>query len=189
MKKSKYQISYTLKGPAPAGYRCELFPTKTAANSWLKKNKSKIYWHKLTETNPKSKKPKPLINFEPGDDYIKKVGTLQTHFETGMECMGLVFYEDGIHGPPNPNFDTTKPEGGGNFKFYGNYNAMTFINHGHVIQFPNGEKVGMLKDREFAQKDGYRLSFYPQGFSKAEWITLFASESVNVTIWIKKEKK
>lgn len=184
MKKDKYQISYTLKSPGLPGYHRELFKTKKEANSWFKKNKDEIYWHQLTECEPKSSMPRPIVKFEPNENFIKKTGTLQTYFETGMECLGLAFYEDGIHGSPNPDFNPSMPEGKNNFKYFSSHEGMTFIENGHILGLPNGERVGMLKDRDFAKRDGYRLSFYPQGFSKSEILELFYDETVKVTIWI-----
>lgn len=123
------------------------------------------------------------------DNYIKKVGTLGDHFETGMECMGLVFIEDGIFGPPNPNFDPSKPETrNSNFKHFSSYDALTFIHSGQIIEFPEPkQKVLMLKDIEFARKDGFNLSFYPRGFTKQELLEYFLLNT-KVTIWIPKDQ-
>lgn len=185
----KYQISYTLKNVKISKMGTEFFKTKKDASIWLKKNLEKIYWHQLTETNPKSKMPKPIVKFEPNEEFAVKHGKLQVHFETGMECLGLVFYEDGVHGPPNPNFDPSKPEDGYNFKNYSSYDGMNFIAHGQILQIGEGEKIAMMKDRDFAKRDGYRLSFYPQGFSRIELIKLFSKNSIKANLWVKKEKK
>lgn len=176
-----------MKLPAAPGYHYEFFKTKAEANEFIRANKSKIYWKSLSEINPKSKKPKPLFETEPVG-YMKKVGTLQTYFETGMECLGLVFYEDGVYGEPNPSFDPSKPESKENFSRYSSFAGVTFIDSGHVLKFPNGELVGMVKDRDFAKRDGYMLSFYPRGFSKDEWLDLFVLEDTKVTIWIKDQQ-
>lgn len=183
----KYQISYTLKDKAKPGMGQELFKSKKDASAWLKKNEKKLYWHQLTEINPKSKLPKPIVGFEPGDEYTFKLGTLQTYYETGMECMGLVFYEDGVHGGPNPNFDPSKPESKSNFRYYSSYDGLHFIETGMIVEI-NGQKIGMVKDRDFATRDGYRLSFYPAGFSRKELIELFSPENVEVRAWIKKKE-
>jgi len=188
-KKPKYQISYTLKDPSKPGFRREEFPTKTQANSWLKKHKDSLYWHQLTEINPKSKLPKPIIGFEPGQEYEMKQGTLQTYFETGMESLGLVFYEDGVYGGPNPDFDPSKPESRSNFKFYASYDGLHFLQSGQILQIENGPKIGIVKDRDFASRDGYRLGFYPQGFSRLELLSLFGKETVKAKLWIKKVPK
>lgn len=188
MKKEKYQLSYTLKKPGDSFYHYRLFFTKKEAASWISANKSTLYWHQLTEISPKSNRPKPLIQFKPDGSFKKKTGTLQTYFETGMECMGLIFYEDGIHSSPNPNFDSNKPESKSNFRYFSSHDGITFIASGHIIEFANGDKIGMAKDREFAKKDGYRLSFYPQGYTKKEWLALFESEMLKVTLWIPETK-
>ena len=98
---------------------------------------------------------------------------MQTHYETGMECLGLVFCEDGIIGPPNPNFDPSKPEDGYNFKNYASYDAMTFLANNQILQPDGQDKFMMDKDRNMASRDGYRLSYYPLGFSRKELIDLF----------------
>lgn len=183
----KYQISYTLKEANKPGMGQELFKSKKAAADWLKKNEEKLYWYQLTEINPKSKLPKPIIKFEPGEEYTLKSGTLQTYYETGMESMGLVFYEDGIYGPTNPGFNPDLPESRNNFKNYSSYDALNFIETGMILEI-NGQKIGMVKDRDFARRDGYRLSFYPAGFSRKELIQLFAPENVKVRVWIKKKE-
>jgi hypothetical protein len=188
MKKEKYQISYTLKRPGDPFYHYKFFFTKKDANAWLKANKKNLYWHQFTEINPKSDRPKPMIDGDLSSSFKKKVGVLQTYFETGMESLGLIFCEDGIHGNPNPNFDPNKPEDRDNFQYFSSWDAITFIATGQVIEFANGEKVGMAKDREFAKKDGYRISFYPQGYSKKEWLDLFATEKLQVTLWIPESK-
>lgn len=184
----KYQISYTLNSTADGRLHVKYFSNKKDADKWLKDEEGKLYWHSFTETNPKSNKPLPIIEFEPDDSYTMKKGTLETHFETGMECMGLVFYEDGVYGEPNPDFDPSKPEDRSNFKFYKTYEGLTFIEHGHILQIEDGPKIGIMKDRDFARRDGYRLSVYPQGFNRSELIELFGQESVKATIWIKNEK-
>ena len=185
----KYQISYTLKNPEKPHMHREYFKSKKAANEFLKENADKLYWHQLVETSPKSKTAKYVATFEPGDEFILKVGTLQTHYETGMECLGLVFYEDGINGPPNPNFDPTKPETSMNFKNYASWDAMTFLESGQILQVGDGEKFVMVKDRDMSSRDGYRLSFYPRGFGRKELIDLFGPGTVKGKLWIKKEAK
>lgn len=185
--KQKYKLSYTMKLPETPGYHYELFRTKAEAKEFIKENKSKIYWKQLSEINPKSKKPKTIFEAEP-IGYMKKIGTLQTYLETGMECLGLVFYEDGVYGEPNPDFDPSKPESRENFSRYSSFAGVTFIDSGQILKLPSGELVGMIKDRDFAKRDAYNLSFYPQGFSKDEWLDLFGQENTKVTIWIKDEQ-
>lgn len=188
-RKDKYQISYTLNGQIDYVTRVKGFSSKKAANQWLKENKADLYWHQLTEIAPKSKYPRPIIAFDPSEEFTLKIGKLCTYFETGMECMGLAFYEDGIHGPPNPSFDPSKPEGHSNFKFYASYDALNMIKHGDLLQIEDGPIYGMLKDRDLASRDGYRLSFYPQGFSREELLLLFGKENVKAKLWVKKDKK
>ena len=186
MGKSKYAISYTFKDPGPSGFHSKTFTTEEEADKWVKENEDSLYWHQIIEIDAKSKKPKPIIlNGPPTEGYAKKHGTLQTHFETGMECLGLVFYEDGVHGGPNPDFDPSKPEDRNNFKYFASYDGLTFLETGHIIQFADGQMVGLVKDRDFAKRDGYRLSFYPQGFSRKELLELFMPENVKVTLWSK----
>lgn len=190
MKLPKYIVSYTLKDAKAPLYHRKEFNTKKEWSEWFKKNKKKLYWHQFRETAPKSKLPKPIILGEFSEaDYIKKIGTLQTYFETGMECTGLIFYEDGVYGGPNPDFDPSKPEDGRNFKNFHTHDGITFIETGHILRFEDGTQVGMIKDREFAKSDGYRLSFYPRGYSRFELVNLFAPENVKVTIYIPQEKK
>lgn len=185
----KYAINYTMKLPHPQGYHRETFRTKKAANLWMAANKNRLYWHQFVYLFPKSSLPRPLVKDEPGPDYVKKTGTLQTHFETGMECLGLVFYDENApKGPPNPEYDPSKPEDRRNFKHFSTYEALTFIGNGMILQLPSGEKVFMIRDRDFAIQDGFNISFYPRGFTKKEWIELFVPENVKVTLWVKEKK-
>lgn len=190
----KYAVTYTEK--PFTGMKSKTFRTKKLYRKWLSENKDILYWHQFVHTNPQSKEPKHLL----ADDalpqltrYDKFTGTLQTYFETGMECMGLTFYIDGVHGGPNPDFDPTKPESGSNFKNFSSWEGTMFIETGMVITMPDGQHVCMVKDRMFAKQDGYRLSFYCIGYNKQEWIDLFLKE-VKVTLYapnaeLKKERE
>lgn len=189
MKKYEYQISYTFKNEKKPGIFQKLFISRKKAEKWLHNNGSRLYWHQMTEINPVSNRPKPIIEFSPGDNFIEKKGKLEFYYEMGMECEGLVLIEHGIHGPPNPDFDSSKPEGGMNFKNFASYDALNFIKSGDLIKIGDGPIVGILKDRDFAARDGYRLSMYPQGFSRKELIDLFGPGNVEAVLWIKREGK
>lgn len=184
----KYQVNYTLKDKANPGFNRREFYTLEKAEKWIKKNEDTFYWHEFVEINAASKWPKPVVE-SVGPEYQMKIGTLGTHFETGMECMGLVLNEDGIHGGPNPNFDPTKPEGGSNFRNYASYDALNFIGRDQFLKIGDGPIIEIIRDRDFGVRDGFRLSFYPSGFSRKELLQLFGPNNIKATLWVKKEIK
>jgi hypothetical protein len=188
-KAHKYQVRHSFKNTVrpESPFGSKTFASKKDALKWIDENKTLLYWFQITEINAKSKHPKPILNFEPGDEYVLKLGTLQLYYETGMECLGLIFYEDGIYGDPNPDFDPSKPEDGSNFRYYSSYKGMFNIEKDMILEI-DGQKIGMVKDRDFAIRDGHRFSFYPAGFSRKEIINLFGPENVKVRMWIKKSK-
>lgn len=187
----KYAVNYTLKEEVFTGYHQQLFMKKKPAKEWIKANEGKLYWHQLVHLYPKSRQPRPIITFETlSENYDKYTGILQTYYETGMECMGLVFYRDDVpKGSLNPKFDPTQPESKSNFKYYKSYEGIIMLGNGMVLLLPGEQKVGLLKDIDFAKQDGYRLSFYPRGFSKKEWVGLFINEDVKATLWVRKSVK
>lgn len=135
-----------------------------------------------------SKNPRTIVTFIPDPaDYDKIEGTLETYFETGMECMGLILY-DKTKLIPNDKFDPTKPEEGMNFPFFHDHSGIHFISSLNLLQVEDGPITVMVKDREMGAEDGYRLSFYPQGYSLAEWTALFRSGNMKATLWIRKKE-
>ena len=169
------------------GIKCKEFESRPEAEKWLTENKETVYWSCIRVKDAASALPQPIIpeDFDQSE-YTKIEGALETFHETGMECMGLVLVDKTMHGPPNPAFDPSKPRGGANFEFYGNYNALHWFKTGDILQVDGSVKVGLLEDRAFATSDGYRLSFYPQGFTRAELVALFSYENVRATLWTKK---
>ena len=168
------------------GYESKGFATKEEAELWVKKNKRKIYWSQIVARFPASSMARPVFLGEPGDDFERFEGKLSTYFETGMEYLGLMFTKNGMEGPPNPAFDPNKPEGASNFKSFGNYDALLEIQRGQILQIEGGDKISIYFDRLFASADGYRLSFYPQGFTKQELLNLFTPETTRAVLWVKK---
>lgn len=172
----QYQLHYTLKNPAKGEeYKTHVLEFDTRAEAEAAET-DQMYWCRVYNTAPASKWEKKIVD-ETVQDITKThtgpiVGVLDYYFETGMECMGLVVYEDGHEGSPNPNFDPTKPEGGDNFKNYKTHDAINFIERGDILEL-DGVKYLMARDRDFALEDGFRLSMYPMGFSKKELIELF----------------
>ena len=75
-----------------------------------------------------------------------------------------------------------------NFRYFASYDALTYIKHGHVLEI-NNELIGMARDREFSIEDGFRLSFYPQGFTRDELLTLFSPSNVKAILYTKKLDK
>lgn len=181
----KYVLDYTEK--PFNGIKCKEFESRPEAEKWLTKNKKTIYWSCIRVKDAASALPNPVIpeDFDQSE-YTKIEGTLETFYETGLECVGLVLVDKTKRGPPNPSFDPSKPRGGANFEFYGNYSALHWFDTGDILQVDGGPKVGLLRDQEFAASDGYRLSFYPQGFTRAELVAMFFYENVNATVWTKK---
>lgn len=117
-----------------------------------------------------------------------KTGTLETYFETGMECMGLILYEDGIIGGPNPNFDPSKPEGGSNFKNYKTHDGINFVEKMDVIELLNKngkvyKRILCIYDIKKAREDGYRLSLYIEGWDKMELARLFYPENKKARLY------
>jgi hypothetical protein len=183
-KPNRYQVNFTMK--TFKGFEAKAFSSKAEADLWIKKNKKKLYWSQVVSLAPKSRLPRPIVLFDPEPTYEKFDGKLGTYFETGMECLALVFVKNEPVGPPNPNFDESKPEDGRNFKNYGNFDAIINLRSGQILKLPDGSKVGLISDAKFAVEDGHRLSFYPQGFTKLELVKLFLPETTTATIWVKK---
>lgn len=187
--KDRFLVNYTEKtseGGTFTGFKVETgFPTRQDAKRWVLYNKERLYWSEIVEIDASSKKPKIVIEESLGEEWDQHVGTLETFCETGMECLGLVLQKDEPKGGPNPNFDPSVPESKNNFRYYASYDALKFIEHGNVLEI-DGIKYAMIKDREFAQSDAYRLSFYPIGFSRKELLKLFLPENKRAILWIKK---
>jgi len=188
----EFYVSYTKntkEGEQFTGYHYRTgFTSREEAEQWAAINKDTIYWYQISETNPRSKKSKIMFEGSLEEGWTKYEGTLRTHYETGMECLGLTLQTDEPHGGPNPNFDSEQPESASNFKFYASYDALHFLEYGNVLEI-DGTKYVMIKDREFAKADAYKLSFYPQGFSREELISIFMPENKRATLYVKKEEK
>jgi hypothetical protein len=179
-------VNYT--GNPFRGYESKEFQTEDDARRWIKNRGKRIYWSQVVHKHPKSDFPKPLLIETPGEEYEMFEGKLNTHFETGMECLGLVFEKDGMIGPLNPEFKENLPESGSNFRYFGNFDALVFLNRGQVLELPDGKMVSMIKDPQFSGRDGYRLSFYPRGFSTKELLELFCAGNVKAKLWVKKQE-
>jgi hypothetical protein len=177
-----YSVNYTEK--EFKGVKSFETNTKVQAEAWVEKNKAKLYWSQIIKLDAKSEKTKPSGDVDLSK-YKKIQGVLQSYFETGMECLGLTLYDTTVNGPPNPAFDESKKESGSNFRFYRLHEATYFIEHGDILQVNDGPKWTLQKDREFAADDGYRLSFYPRGFSRKELLELFSPEDKKATLWRK----
>lgn len=161
MGRKRYILTYTLKvGGVILNEKS--FTTIKACKSWLRRNKSKIYWSQMRHTSTRSNKPKIEIDASVKlKNYTKLKGRLSTYFETGMECLGLVFNEDGKDG----------------------YDGLHFIKHGHILKIER-QRFLMVADPGFAKRDGYRFSFYPQGFSRKEIIDLISNGGQEVELYI-----
>jgi hypothetical protein len=185
----KFILSYTLKSPAEENRGAQVleFASREAAEEYAAEKANEIYWHQVTAKEPRSGRPKvPVASGKDlAETHDRIEGTLQTHFETGMECLGLVLYEDGKRGPPNPGFDPEVPEDGNNFRNFSTYEALHYVGKGDVLEY-DGARYLMGRDSEFARDDGYRLSVYPVGFSRAELLGLFAPETKRAVLWKRK---
>jgi hypothetical protein len=186
MDNQKVIVSYTEK--VFQGIKAKEFDSRPLAEAWVKENQETVYWSSIRKRNPASENPKRVLaNDVDLTGYIEIKGTLQTFFETGMECTGLILHDDfAPKGPENPKFDPTKPEDGNNFKHFSSYENIHDITSGDIFQPEGHPKYVMLKDRQFAADDAYRLSFYPQGFTYAEWTSFFAKQNIKATVWTKK---
>ena len=184
---SRIIVDYTEK--EFKGFKADRFNSIADAEKWIKENQEKLYWTNIRMENAISSKQKVIVSEDEDlSEFIKVEGILETYFETGMECLGLTLQDPTQKGQPNPNFDPNKPEGGSNFQFYASYEGLHFIENGDILQIEGQSKFRMVKDREFAKDDGYRLSFYPQGFSRDELVKLFSPQSVKASIWKRKRE-
>lgn len=186
----KFIVNFTEKTPEGetfTGFHVSSgFSTRGEAQQWIDNNQDRLYWSEIYELDAYSKHPKIIIEETLSEsEWEKHVGTLQTFHETGMECLGLALYKDGIVGESNPNFDPSKPENKNNFKNYASYEALKFIESGSILEI-DSIKYAMIKDIEFAKSDAYHLSFYPKGFSRKELIKLFVPENKKAILWIKR---
>jgi len=187
----KHILQYTLKtefqkpGEQYKTHEIE-YEDRKDAESAAHMMREKIYWHRIVAADPQSKWPKYTVatDVDLGKTHEKLEGWLETHFETGMECLGLVL-DQRIPDGPNPNFDPTKPEDGSNFKNFRSYAGLHYVGREDVLEV-DGERILMARDRDFAQADGYRLSLYPSGFSSKELIKLFNSNK-KATLWQKRK--
>lgn len=185
----RYEVVYTKKDEESfSGYHSERFETWKQAEQWVKDNQDVVYWSSVRDTEAASERPRYIFRGEIPDDYDKIQGTLQTYFETGMECLGLVLQADEPKGPPNPKFNPLLPEGRDNFRNYSSYDALFFIENGDILEV-DGVMYAMVQDRKFARADGYRFSFYPMGWSKKELVELFMPENKRAVIYRKKKPK
>jgi hypothetical protein len=184
----KYVVDYSSRNKALTGFYRKEFSTKEEAINWVDKEPD-LYWHRIRNQKAKSKLKKLVVTDAVDLSQYKRIdGVLERYFETGMECVGLVLSDKTKFGPPNPNFDPSKPEDGRNFKNYADINSIHFLGHGDILQ-PEGQlKFLLIKDRSFAADDGYTLSLYPQGFSREELVKLFFSEKTKATVWVKKKR-
>jgi hypothetical protein len=181
----KYIVEYTEKNYQ--GFKHNEFDNKKLALKWIKDNRSKIYWNRIRESDPKSKLPKLIVSKSVNlDSFTKLDGHLDFYFETGMEIMGVTFQDSSKVGESNPNFDPLKPEGPHNFKNYSSYEGLHFLRTGDIIQVEDGERFLLMFDSAFAEADGNRISFYPQGFDIKEWTSLFNnSKKTKASLWTK----
>jgi hypothetical protein len=169
------------------GYESKIFSTRASANRWILTNRERIYWSQIVESSPKSNLPRPLVTAVPGEEYEKIEGVLSTYFETGMECLGLILIRDAPAHALNPDYDATKPESELNFKYFRSIDSVEFVASGMILEAGETGRLVLLRDQRFAAADGYRLSFYPKGFTKTEWLELFSSGKVRATLWRLKE--
>jgi hypothetical protein len=190
--KKRFVIDYTEKtlesGQFTGFHRKEGFATHEEAQEWVTNNQDKLYWNQIIEVDASSQIPKMIVKEIVDAEWEKHEGTLETYYETGMECMGLVLYKDEPKGTPNSSFDPSKPETSSNFKNYKSFEALKFVEKGSILEI-DGVKYAMLKDRAFAQADGYRLSVYPIGFSRQELVELFGPGNKKATLYLKKKDK
>jgi hypothetical protein len=182
-------VSYTEKSDTFTGFKSAQFFTRAEAETWIKDNEKLIYWSSIRIKNPVSHSPKRLLTDDVSlEEYTKIEGVLETYYETGLECLGLIIHNSAINGTvPNPKFDSTKPESSVNFKYFSSYEDMHFIESGDILQPEGGSRYLLIKDRQFAADDAYRLSFYPQGFTYQEWTALFSKQDIKATVWTKKK--
>lgn len=158
--KNNYAVDYTEK--PFNGMKRQEFETRNAATKWILDNQATLYWTQVRKLNPESAHSKPIILDSADLSSRQEIkGTMATYFETGMECMGLVLIEDGKEG----------------------YDGLHFIAQGDILQPDGDKKVAMIKDREFGAQDGFRLSFYPYGYTLKEWVSLFNTENKRATLW------
>lgn len=192
----KYIVQYTKKDPIEGEeYKTfvEEFPTREVAEKFVELNQSIIYWSSIASSEPKSEKPKILVNVNKEEllkKYDKFEGFLETHFETGMECLGLVL-DERIPNGLNPDFNPDWPEDARNFKYFRSHSGLHFIDKQDILQYKdesgNEIKALMIRDSDFAKDDGYALSLYPQGFSREELMKLFVRSNEKAVLYKRKK--
>jgi hypothetical protein len=187
--KNKFIVNYTQKieftNGKFNGTHSKDFPSREDALDFVSSEPS-IYWSEIVEAEPKSKLSALCVQVDdPGlTDYTRHEGILETYYETGMESISLILYRDGFDDSPNPKFNPSEPESKANFRYFKSLEAALFIKNGDILEI-DGKLIYLFKDREFARADGFKLSFYPRGFTKAQWVELFASEERRAALWVK----
>lgn len=116
-------------------------------------------------------------------------GTLETYFETGMECLGLILYLEGDeYKTKNPNYDPNDSKKGPDF--YKSHNGIVYLERGDVLELLDGtNRKFTIGNRQLASKDKYRVSAYPfEVIDLKEWVKLFLSETIQAQV-IREVKK
>lgn len=176
--KQYYVIYYSSSGWR-RGFQVRFFPTRWLAEKYVKL--FKVYGATIKKTDARSEEEMITVKFDPRtvpDRYEpKRKGVLSTHFETGMEQLGLIFKENNKDG----------------------YDGLYFIRHFDIILIESvsepalaylvGESIVMMPDYDFAKDNGYGLSFYCTGFTLREWVLLFSSETKVTYFKAKKMKR
>lgn len=153
----RYVLDYTEK--PYRGIKFKLFKTKKQMESFVKRNKKKLYWTRARHINPRSTKPIHIIKFDPSPEtYTKMTGILTMHFETGFEQTALVFVDSEKNG----------------------YDAIHYLRDGDLVTIGN-ETYALINDIKFAFRDGHRFSFYPQGFTLKNLLQIF--DGIKVTYY------
>lgn len=146
----KMILYYTLKNPNYPKMYMKRFKNKKELDFWLSENSNDIYWKQSVQENAKSLMQKVVL--EPSVFKEKKEidGFISSYSETGFECLAIVF--------DNGNCNSVS--------------CLHFIGNGDILLIDNVYYF-VYNDSKFAEKDGFRLSIYPAGFTRSELQELF----------------
>jgi hypothetical protein len=108
-------------------------------------------------------------------------GILDSYFETGMECWGLILFKSGDEfKAKNLNYTANNKNGP---EFYNKHEGIVFLDKGDILVLENGHYIG-IGNISAAEEDHYSLSSYPyidgNSWSKEEkskWIDLFQNKT------------
>lgn len=137
------------------------------------------------------KKHQDKIKLDLVNDYEKFVGTLESYYETGMECLGLILYKEGeTFRTKNLSFTEDGKNGPA---FYKTHEGIIFIKKGDIILIGGKKTIG-IGNHTASHMDSYKLSEYPyldgrrwSDDEKINWLKLF-NQNIKAELYRPKSK-